>query len=95
MLHLSKDGKDLEIFATGLRAPNGGSVGPHGEVTCSDNQGIWTPVDRVNLVKKGMFLGCVGSAHRTPPPTDYDKPLFWVPVPGAGQFRRRPGLGHQ
>ena len=90
VLHLSKDGSTLEIFATGLRAPNGGSVGPHGEVTCSDNQGIWTPVDRVNLVKKGMFLGCVGSAHRAPPPTDYDKPLFWVPYPepdnsGGGQ----------
>ncbi len=90
VLHLSKDGKNLEIFATGLRAPNGTGMGPHGEVTCSDNQGIWTPVDRVNLVKKGMFLGCIGSAHRTPPPTDYDKPLFWVPYPnpdnsGGGQ----------
>lgn len=90
VLHLSKDGKNLEVFATGLRAPNGTGMGPHGEVTCSDNQGIWTPVDRVNLVKKGMFLGCMGSAHRDPPPTDYDKPLFWVPYPepdnsGGGQ----------
>ncbi|HWE97388.1 MAG TPA: DUF6797 domain-containing protein [Tepidisphaeraceae bacterium] len=90
VLHLSQDGKNLEVYATGLRAPNGTGMGPHGEVTCSDNQGIWTPVDRLNLVKKGGFYGCMGTAHRTPAPTDYDKPLCWLPYPdpdnsGGGQ----------
>ncbi|HET6251795.1 MAG TPA: DUF6797 domain-containing protein [Tepidisphaeraceae bacterium] len=90
VLHLSKDGQNLERYATGLRAPNGTGMGPHGEVTCSDNQGIWTPVDRVNLVKKGGFYGCVGTAHRSPAPTTYDPPIFWVPYPspdnsGGGQ----------
>jgi len=90
VLHLSKDGKKLENYATGLRAPNGTGMGPHGEVSCSDNQGIWTPVDRVNLVKKGGFYGLPGTSHRNPFPTKYDPPLFWVPYPnpdnsGGGQ----------
>ena len=98
VLHLSKDGKKLENYATGLRAPNGTGMGPHGEVsTCNDNQGIWTPVDRVNLVKKGGFYGLPGTSHRMPFPTRYDPPLFWVPYPnpdnsggGAGLGPRRP-----
>ncbi len=79
VLQVSPDGQTLKTYATGLRAPNGAGVGPQGQVTCSDNEGIWTPVCRLNWVKPGGFYGTLGTAHRIPAPTDYDKPLCWFP----------------
>jgi hypothetical protein len=64
MLKVSKDGSKLEIFATGLRAPNGAGMGPHDELTVSDNQGHWMPASKLNLVKKAGFYGMTPAAHR-------------------------------
>ncbi|MFM1768752.1 MAG: hypothetical protein RJA22_1281 [Verrucomicrobiota bacterium] len=64
VLKVSKDGKKLEIYATGLRAPNGGGMGPNDELTVSDNQGHWMPASKVSLVKKGGFYGMTPAAHR-------------------------------
>jgi len=79
VLKVSADGRTLERFATGLRAPNGTGLGPRGELTCSDNEGIWTPVCRLNWVQPGGFYGALGLDHRTPPPATYDPPLCWLP----------------
>jgi len=76
---VSKDGSKLEAWANGLRAPNGIGMGPNDEVTSSDNEGNWVPSSRVNLMKAGGFYGHAHTAHTTTPPTDYDKPLFWLP----------------
>src|SRR5690606_1305308 len=43
MIKVSKDGEKMEIYATGLRAPNGLGIGPKGLFTVSDNQGHWIP----------------------------------------------------
>jgi len=64
ILKISPDGKAMEIFATGLRAPNGMTVGPNDEVLVSDNQGHWMPSSKVSLVKPGAFLGMVPAAQR-------------------------------
>ena len=64
LLKVSPDGKKLEVFATGLRAPNGMTVGPDDTVLVSDNQGHWMPSSKLNLVKKGSFLGMVPAAQR-------------------------------
>ncbi len=79
LMKVSKDGKSLEVVATGFRAPNGMGMGPNNEITVSDNEGNWVPSSRVSLVKQGGFYGHVFTAHRTPKPTDYDKPIFWLP----------------
>ncbi|MFT7511895.1 MAG: hypothetical protein ACI9QL_001102 [Candidatus Omnitrophota bacterium] len=79
MLRVSADGKKLDRYATGLRAPNGIGVGPQGQVTSGDNEGIWTPVCRINWMKEGGFYGCHGMSHRNPPPATYDPPLCWLP----------------
>lgn len=82
---ISKDGKKIEEFATGLRAPNGMAVGPNGEVVCSDNQGYWTPSSKINWVKSGMFLGHPGDprkwtgANKYVVPEKFDPPLCWIP----------------
>ncbi|MBN8246118.1 MAG: hypothetical protein J0L84_01595 [Verrucomicrobia bacterium] len=64
MLKVSPDGKTLEIFATGLRAPNGMTVGPDDTVLVGDNQGHWMPSSKLSLVKPGAFLGMVPAAQR-------------------------------
>ena len=79
LVKVSKDGGKLEVVATGHRAPNGMSVGPEGEVTTSDNEGNWVPSSRINYIKPGGFYGHVYTSHRKETPTDYDKPLLWLP----------------
>lgn len=64
MLKVSPDGKKLEVFATGLRAPNGMTVGPDDTVLVGDNQGHWMPSSKLNLVKPGSFMGMVPAAQR-------------------------------
>ena len=64
LLKVSKDGSKLEVFATGFRAPNGMAVGPHDEITVSDNQGHWMPSSKLNWVEKGGFYGMTPSAQR-------------------------------
>ncbi len=88
VMKLSADGSKLEEFATGFRAPNGMSVGPNNEITCSDNQGHWTPASKISWLKKGGFYG-YGGDPRQPrfkshldenPMTSFDPPLCWIPM---------------
>jgi len=64
MLKVSPDGRKLEVFASGLRAPNGMTVGPDDTVLVGDNQGHWMPSSKLSLVKPGAFLGMVPAAQR-------------------------------
>lgn len=86
---VSKDGTKFEVFATGVRAPNGIGVGPNGEVTTGDNQGTWVPACYVHLAKPGEFIGVVDLAHREQPPTDYSRHICFLPMDtdnsGGGQ----------
>ncbi len=79
MLKVSKDGSRLDVFATGLRAPNGMTIGPGDVITISDNQGHWMPSSKLNLVKQGGYYGMAPTAQRTPVPGDYDQPICWLP----------------
>jgi hypothetical protein len=64
LLKVSPDGSKLEIVATGLRAPNGMTVGPDDTILISDNEGHWMPSSKLNLVKPGAFLGMTPAAHK-------------------------------
>jgi hypothetical protein len=79
LLRVSPDGAKLDVVATGFRAPNGIGVGPRGELTSGDNEGTWTPACKINWITPGAFCGVVPLAHRDPPPTDYTRPLCWLP----------------
>lgn len=79
LIRVSKDGSTSDIVATGLRAANGMSVGPQGEITCADNQGNWVPSSRLNWVKPGGFYGYMPHHRRPEPPTKDDPPLCWLP----------------
>jgi hypothetical protein len=65
ILKVSPDGKKLEVVATGLRAPNGMTVGPDGTILVGDNQGHWMPSSKLNLVRPGSFLGMVPAAQKS------------------------------
>ncbi len=80
MVKVLKDGSRAELIATGLRAANGMAVGPNDEIVCSDNQGNWTPSSRINWIQPGSFYGYLPHARREPPPTDYAKPICWLPM---------------
>jgi hypothetical protein len=80
LLKVSRDGSQLEVYATGFRAPNGIAIGPNGEITASDNEGHWVPASKLSLVKKGGFYGVIPAAHRKPEPTSFEPPLCWIPV---------------
>ncbi len=79
LFKISKDGQKFEVFATGLRAPNGIGVGPNGEVTTGDNQGTWVPVDYIHFVKQGDFVEVPDLSHKEVPPTAHGTHLCWVP----------------
>jgi hypothetical protein len=79
MVRVSADGARAELIAHGLRAANGMSLGPRGEITCSDNQGNWIPSGRINLIKPGGFYGYVPHAHAGEAPSSYEPPLCWIP----------------
>lgn len=79
LLRASKDGKKVEVFATGFRHPIGLGVSPAGEVTGADQEGNWMPVTRLDIYRKGGFYGDMRAHHRATPPKTYDGPLLWLP----------------
>ncbi|HWE02327.1 MAG TPA: DUF6797 domain-containing protein [Tepidisphaeraceae bacterium] len=79
VLRVDKYGNNLEVFATGVRNPNGMGGGPNGLITEADNEGEWVPASRIDIVKKGEFLGFTPMAHSDKPPTDPGKPIVWMP----------------
>lgn len=81
LMKITPDGSRLEVIAAGFRAPNGMCVRADGQAVTGDNQGTWTPVDRLNWIKPGGFYGVVDLAHRDPPPTITDNPLCWFWYP--------------
>ncbi|HZK82388.1 MAG TPA: LamG domain-containing protein, partial [Humisphaera sp.] len=79
VLRCDKYGNNLEVFAPGIRNPNGLGGGPNGLITEADNEGEWVPASRIDIVKKGRFLGFTPMAHSDKPPTDPGKPIVWMP----------------
>ncbi|MEP6669825.1 MAG: DUF6797 domain-containing protein [Chthoniobacter sp.] len=79
MFKVSGNGQKFEVFATGVRAPNGIGVGPNDEITTGDNQGTWVPVDYIHYVKEGDFIEVPDLSHRVPVPTALTPHLCWLP----------------
>ncbi|MFT7641861.1 MAG: hypothetical protein ACI9G1_003612, partial [Pirellulaceae bacterium] len=79
MLKVSKDGEQLDVFATGLRNANGMSMSPHGFLTFGDQQGGWVPATPIHVVRQGKFYGYIPSHHRDEPPIEFEPPLCWLP----------------
>ncbi|MDB5338882.1 MAG: Trehalose utilization, partial [Planctomycetaceae bacterium] len=79
LLRVTPDGRKLEVFATGFRNANGLSIGPDDSITVAPQEGNWTPGSAIFQVRQGGFYGAMQSHHRKVAPTDYDRPICWIP----------------
>lgn len=78
VVKIHMDGR-YEIFANGLRTPNGIGPGVDGELFVADNQGDWVPVSKIVHVKEGAFYGSqavLGDAAKNIPVMP---PVVWLP----------------
>jgi cytochrome c5 len=57
LLKVSRDGLSTETIATGFRAPNGVCVNEDGTFLITDQEGHWTPKNRIDWVRPGRFYG--------------------------------------
>ena len=57
VLHISEDGRSLEVIATGLRGPFLGIHPKTGFLTSTDQQGVFVPSTPVYHVQKGDYFG--------------------------------------
>ncbi len=80
LLKVSKDGSRTEILATGFRAPNGVCLNPDGTFFVTDQEGHWTPKNRINLVTRSGFYGNMWGYHDVTDPSDaaMEQPLCWI-----------------
>jgi putative heme-binding domain-containing protein len=80
LLRVSKDGLRTDILATGFRAPNGVCLNPDGTFFLTDQEGHWTPKNRINLVTKGGYYGNFWGYHDVTDPSDaaMKQPVCWI-----------------
>lgn len=78
VLKISKDGRQAEVIATGLRGPYLGIHPIKGILTASDQQGNFVPSTPIFVIQKGDYFGVEPTLHRkdNPPVTP---PLTWIP----------------
>lgn len=80
LLRVKKDGSKTEIVANGFRAANGVCVNDDGTFYVTDQEGHWTPKNRINLVRPGSFNGNIWSHGAPADKSDsaMAQPLVWL-----------------
>jgi putative heme-binding domain-containing protein len=88
LLKVSRDGTRTEILATGFRAANGVCLNPDGTFFVTDQEGFWTPKNRINLVERGGFYGNMWGYTEITDTSDaaMKQPLCWI----TNDFDRSP-----
>jgi hypothetical protein len=89
LLRVSQDGSRTEIIANGFRAANGVCVNDDGTFFVTDQEGHWTPKNRINRVREGGFYGNVFGYHdrTSSEDSDMEQPLVWI----TNEMDRSPG----
>jgi hypothetical protein len=80
LLKVAADGSRTEIIATGFRAANGVCINDDGSFFVTDQEGHWTPKNRINRVKPGGFYGNMYgySAVTNPSDSAMEQPMVWI-----------------
>jgi mono/diheme cytochrome c family protein len=80
LLKVSADGARTDIIATGFRAANGVCLNDDGTFFVTDQEGYWTPKNRINRVKAGGFYGNMYGYTSVTDESDsaMEPPLVWV-----------------
>lgn len=89
LIKVSADGSTTEVLANGFRAANGVCINPDGSFFVTDQEGHWTPKNRINWVKPGGFYGNMMGYHDRTSNADeeMDQPMVWI----TNAFDRSPG----
>jgi hypothetical protein len=79
LLRVSPDGKRTTILANGFRAANGVCLNNDGSFFVTDQEGHWTPMNRINRVVEGEFYGNLYSYGAPDDPSDQamQPPICW------------------
>ncbi|WP_419581501.1 DUF6797 domain-containing protein [Stieleria magnilauensis] len=79
LLKVSADGDQTTILANGFRAANGVCLNPDGSFFVTDQEGHWTPMNRINRVVEGGFYGNMYSYGAPDDTRDsaMQQPLCW------------------
>jgi len=86
LLKVSRDGARTEIVANGFRAANGVCVNDDGTFFVTDQEGHWTPKNRINWVRPGGFYGNMFGYHDRAD-SDMEQPVVWI----TNEMDRSPG----
>src|SRR5262249_38185521 len=88
LLRVSKDGLQTTIVANGFRGANGVCVNPDGTFFLTDQEGHWTPKNRINWVVEGGYYGYWWGYHQVADPSDeaMKQPVCWI----TNSFDRSP-----
>lgn len=81
LIQVAADGSSSKIIASGFRAPNGLAIDTDGIAWGSDQEGHWTPANRINRITPGSFQGNNWSGSMLgidEMRTEYDRPLLWI-----------------
>jgi sugar lactone lactonase YvrE len=80
LLKVSADGTKTEILGTGFRAANGVCLNDDGTFFVTDQEGFWTPKNRINRVKPGGFYGNLFGYTSVTDESDeaMEQPLVWI-----------------
>jgi hypothetical protein len=79
-LRVRADGLQTDILATGFRAANGVCLNPDGSFFVTDQEGFWTPKNRINRVKVGGFYGNMFGYTSVTNTADsaMEPPMVWI-----------------
>ena len=80
LLRVSADGQRTDILATGFRAANGVCVNDDGTFFVTDQEGHWTPKNRINRVRHGGFYGNMFGYTESTNTSDsaMEQPMVWI-----------------
>ena len=80
LLRVSADGARTDILATGFRAANGVCLNDDGTFFVTDQEGFWTPKNRINRVKTGGFYGNMFGYSSVTNTSDaaMEPPMVWI-----------------
>jgi mono/diheme cytochrome c family protein len=80
LLRVSADGSKTDIVANGFRAANGICLNDDGSFFVTDQEGHWTPKNRINRVKPGGFYGNMFGYSNVTDSSDaaMEQPMIWI-----------------
>ncbi len=80
LLRVSADGQRTDILANGFRAANGVCLNDDGSFFVTDQEGHWTPKNRINRVKPGGFYGNIFGYTAVTNTADsaMEQPMVWI-----------------